>query len=149
MLLFPHIISQFSSSKWEAESMQEALLLSFHVYPSSLHCFFFSFTNLSQHGADSCPVPALPARMKLLLSAFCQQSCLYEHYRSHHTNISGINAELALTQNCAQQLGPGTAQDIHLGLERCIFQQKWDKQFRATASSPQTAPAQCLPMLSI
>lgn len=82
----------------------EALLLSFQVYPSSLW-FFFPFTNLPQHGADSCPVPALPTRRKLLVSAFCQQSCLHEHYRTHQTNISGINAEQALTQNCAQQLG--------------------------------------------
>lgn len=136
MFLFPYIISQLSGSKWEAESMQEALLLSFQVYPSSL-CSFFSFTNLPQHGADSCPVPALPTRRKLLFSAFCQQSCLYKHYRTHHTNISGINAEQALTQNCAQQLQPG--QHIHLCLERCILQQKWDKQFRVTASSLQTA----------
>lgn len=99
--------------------------------------FFFSFTNLPQHGADSCPVPALPTRRKLLFSAFCQQSCLYKHYRTHHTNISGINAEQALTQNCAQQLQPG--QHIHLCLERCILQQKRDQQFRATASSLQTA----------
>lgn len=55
MLLFPYIISQLSGSKWEAESMQEALLLSFQVYPSFFYCFF-SFTNLPQHGAESCPV---------------------------------------------------------------------------------------------
>lgn len=104
MLLFPYIISQFSGSKWQAES-KEALLLSFQVYPSSLYCFLFPFTNLPQHGADSCPVPALPTRRKLLVSAFCQQSFLYEHYRTHQTNSSGINAEQALTQNHAQQLG--------------------------------------------
>lgn len=106
MLLFPYISSQLSNSKWEAESMHEALLLSFQVYLSFLYCFF-SFTNLPQHGADSCPVPALPTRRKLLFSAFCQQSCLYKHYRTHYTNISGINAEQALSQNYARQLGPG------------------------------------------
>lgn len=83
--------------------------------------FFSSFINPPQHGADSCPVPALPTR-KLLVTAFCQQSCLYEHCRTHHTNISGINAEQALAQNCAQQLRPG--QHIHLCLARCTFQQK-------------------------
>lgn len=77
---------------------------------------FYSFTNLPQHGTDSCPVPALPTRRKLLGSAFCQQSCLYEHYRTHHTSISGINAEQALTQNCAQELRTG--QHVHLCLER-------------------------------
>lgn len=106
MLLFPYIISQLSGSKWEAESIQEASLLSFQVYPSSLYCFF-PFTNLPQHGADSCPVPALPTRRKLLVSAFCQQSCLYEHYRTQHTNSRRINAEQALTQSCARQLRPG------------------------------------------
>lgn len=42
----------------------------------SLLFSFLSFTNLPQHGADSCPVPALHTRRKLLVSAFCQQSCL-------------------------------------------------------------------------